>query len=57
MVSESQAQREEHGPSAIFGSSTTPLTMYVVRANEELGSDAVSLGELLELRIETTGRY
>ncbi|XP_026733279.1 uncharacterized protein LOC113497773 isoform X1 [Trichoplusia ni] len=40
--------------SAVYGASTTPVTMYVVRALDDTGAAAVSLGEPLELRIETT---
>ncbi|CAH0714234.1 unnamed protein product, partial [Brenthis ino] len=54
LASESHEQVEEHGASAVFGGGSAPLTMYVVRAHDDSGTDAVSLGELLELRIETT---
>ncbi|XP_075974474.1 uncharacterized protein LOC142975500 isoform X2 [Anticarsia gemmatalis] len=40
--------------SAVYGASTTPVTMYVVRALDDTGAGAVSLGEPLELRLETT---
>ncbi|XP_060803825.1 uncharacterized protein LOC106132843 isoform X2 [Amyelois transitella] len=42
--------------SAVFSPSSAPLTMYVVRAQDDsaAGTSAVSLGEPLELRIETT---
>uniref|UniRef100_A0A2A4K3D6 ZP domain-containing protein n=1 Tax=Heliothis virescens TaxID=7102 RepID=A0A2A4K3D6_HELVI len=40
--------------SAVYGASTTPVSMYVVRALDDSGAGAVSLGEPLELRIETT---
>nr|XP_049696552.1 uncharacterized protein LOC110384403 [Helicoverpa armigera] len=39
--------------SAVYGISTTPVSMYVVRVVDDSGAGAVSLGEPLELRIET----
>ncbi|XP_045768569.1 uncharacterized protein LOC123869632 [Maniola jurtina] len=50
----STAQGANQGASAVFDSNTAPLSMYVVRAHGDAGATAVSLGELLELRIETT---
>ncbi|CAK1540421.1 unnamed protein product [Leptosia nina] len=44
----------EAGASAVFGSGSAPLSMYVVRTGMDNGPVAVSLGEPLELRIETT---
>ncbi|KAL0880812.1 hypothetical protein ABMA27_001998 [Loxostege sticticalis] len=41
--------------SAVYSANTAPLTMYVVRASDDTATaPAVSLGEPLELRIETT---
>ncbi|XP_052756099.1 uncharacterized protein LOC113512589 [Galleria mellonella] len=42
--------------STVYSTNSAPLTMYVVRAQDDTatGSGAVSLGEPLELRIETT---
>ncbi|KAF9405088.1 hypothetical protein HW555_014020, partial [Spodoptera exigua] len=51
---ESPAHQAPAAASAIYGGSSTPISMYVVRALDETGAGAVSLGEPLELRIETT---
>ncbi|XP_022814387.1 uncharacterized protein LOC111348119 [Spodoptera litura] len=51
---ESPAHLTPAAASAIYGGSSTPVSMYVVRALDETGAGAVSLGEPLELRIETT---
>ncbi|KAJ8730897.1 hypothetical protein PYW08_002310 [Mythimna loreyi] len=40
--------------SAVYGGSSSPVTMYVVRALDDTGAGAVSLGEQLNLIIETT---
>ncbi|XP_037298105.1 uncharacterized protein LOC115445400 isoform X2 [Manduca sexta] len=42
------------GASAVYGASAAPLSMYVVRAGDGRGAGAVSLGEPLYLRVETT---
>ncbi|XP_059046393.1 uncharacterized protein LOC131841983 [Achroia grisella] len=44
------------GASAVYSTNSAPLTMYVVRAQDDTAAStgAVSLGEPLELRIETT---
>ncbi|XP_014362579.2 uncharacterized protein LOC106714136 [Papilio machaon] len=47
------SQASESGASAVYAS-TAPLSMYVVRAQDTAPAPAVALGELLELRIETT---
>ncbi|XP_050561881.1 uncharacterized protein LOC118265449 isoform X1 [Spodoptera frugiperda] len=52
--SESPALQTPAAASAVYGGSSTPVSMYVVRALDETGAGAVSLGEPLELRIETT---
>ncbi|OWR48299.1 hypothetical protein KGM_208550 [Danaus plexippus plexippus] len=54
VASESGEVSDKLGASAVLGT-TPPLTMYVVRATEDQGTGAVALGDLLELRIETTG--
>ncbi|XP_023935348.2 uncharacterized protein LOC112043915 [Bicyclus anynana] len=55
LASEPSVAAGGQGASAVFDSNTAPLTMYVVRAHGDAGGAAtVSLGELLELRIETT---
>ncbi|XP_045495087.1 uncharacterized protein LOC123693872 [Colias croceus] len=51
LMSESSA---EAGASAVFGAGAAPLSMYVVRTVTDGGTNAVSLGEPLELRIETS---
>ncbi|XP_049867797.1 uncharacterized protein LOC126368004 [Pectinophora gossypiella] len=52
LASESASVATPAAASAVYSASSAPLTMYVVRAEDAAG--AVSLGEPLELRIETT---
>ncbi|XP_045533300.1 uncharacterized protein LOC123720644 [Pieris brassicae] len=51
LVSETSS---ENGASAVYGLGAAPLSMYIVRTSADSGLSAVSLGESLELRIETT---
>ncbi|CAH2076192.1 unnamed protein product, partial [Iphiclides podalirius] len=48
------SETPQSGASAVFGNSVAPLSMYVVRAQDAASAPSVALGELLELRIETT---
>ncbi|XP_028162263.1 uncharacterized protein LOC114354192 isoform X2 [Ostrinia furnacalis] len=56
-ASESSNAGTPASASAVYNANTAPLTMYVVRAADDSATaPTVSLGEPLELRIETTDR-
>lgn len=53
-ASESASAATPAAASAVYSANSAPLTMYIVR-DKDAAEGAVSLGEPLELRIETTG--